>query len=478
MATQHARSISNAEVTTRILNKFNTSNQFYNPVNNQFYNLNDSTNLWDTVSENSIIGIMEGVCSEIFNESVEENKKLPYVFEQPSRYESNLRKIMDKLTRAELDTSLIAFSDYVVHLETGEVEPHRADQHITKTLPFQFTAGDSELNPKYTNDYKVLAGLFSYESNVLVLNASRDYARKISKLSGDFYHRFDKQMDKSSKGINPALFGKHICEVVASYDKIPYDLLSRVYDNQRLSYKHPYRAIQTWDNTCTFLISFDEITAASKYESIVQDVTKFPFVTEWSPTIPVEEITQELISSILIMDVSTATRTYSDVSTDSDKPSILTYLVVNYAPDEVGFITRTELNEGIDVYCEQHSIVRVRGDRKRALDTFCGYKESTKRIDGETIKVFVGLNRKSSIPSGVPTIEFNLDDKPVDNSQLDMDTFIGALRVAYKPATLQEVFGLYNESIDNPIDDKREFERLINESGLYTVNDDGFIIQK
>ena len=190
---------------------------------------------------------MEGVCSEIFEESVEENKKLSYVFEQPSRYESNLRKIMDKLARAELDTSLIPLSDYVVNLETGEVEPHRADQHITKTLPFSFNAGDSELNPKYANDYKVLAELFSYESNVIVLNASRDYARKISKLSGDFYHRFDKQIDKSTKGINPDLFGKQVCEIVASYEKIPYDLLSKVSDGQKLCYKPPYKDRQTWE---------------------------------------------------------------------------------------------------------------------------------------------------------------------------------------------------------------------------------------
>lgn len=478
MATQRA-SISNNEVTTRILAKFNRSNQFYNPIADQFYNLNDSTNRWDMTSESGIIEIIENVYSEIFKESNDTIKKLPFVFEQPSRCKRDLRKIMDKLTRAELDTNLIPFTDNVVNLETREVEPHRADQHSTKTLPFPFTAGNSELNPKYANDYKVLRWLFSYESNVIVLNASMDYAREISKLSGDFYHRFDKQMDKSAKGINPALFGKHICEIVASYEKIPYGLLSTISRGQKLGYKPPYtKEANSWENTCTFLISFDEITAVSERENIVREATKLPFVTEWTPVIPVKEITPELISSILTIDVSTATRTYSDVSVNSDKPSILSYLQENFVCNSSGFITKTVITQEIKDYCEQHQIKRIKGDRKRALDGFCECKESTNMIDGNRIKVFRGLERKQDIPAVAPTVDLNLDDKPVDNSQLDMDTFIGALRVAYKPATLQEVFGLYNESIDNPIDDKREFERLINESGLYTVNDDGFIIQK
>ena len=66
---------------------------------------------------------------------------------------------MNKLSRAELDTSLIPFSDHVVNLENGVVERHRADQHITRTLPFPLTVGNSGLNPKYENDYKVLRGV-------------------------------------------------------------------------------------------------------------------------------------------------------------------------------------------------------------------------------------------------------------------------------------------------------------------------------
>ena len=477
MATQHA--ISNAEVTARILKNFNTSNQFYNPITDQFYNLNDSTNRWDTTSVDSINEVIESVFSETFIESVEEGRKRSGIFEHASHHKSNYRKIMNKLARAELDTSLIPFADCVLNLENAEVEPHRADQHITQTLPFSFSSGNSELNPKFENDYKVLRGLFSYESNVIVLNASRNYARKISKLSGDFYHRFKKMTDRSSKGINPALFGKHICEIVASYDKIPFDLLSEVYDEQKLFYKHSYKKeTQSWENTCTFLISFDEITADSKHENIVREVTKFPFVTEWTPTIPVEEITQELISSILTMDVSTATRTETDVSTNSDKPSILDFLQENFVCNSEGFITKTGLTQEIDGYCEQRQIKRIKGDRKRALDTFCGCKESTNLISGSRVKVFRGLERKQDLPSAAPTVELNFDDKHVDNSQLDVETFSGALQVANKPATVQEVFGLYNNSIDNTIDNKREFERLINKSKLYTVNDDGFIIQK
>ena len=318
---------------------------------------------------------------------------------------------MNKLEWADLDTNLIPFSDRVVNLGTGEVEPRRADYRITQTLPFSFTAGDSELNPKYANDYKVLRGLFTYESNVIVLNAPRDYARKISKLSGDFYHRFDKQMDKSSKGINPALFGKHICEVVASYEKIPYALLSKISDGLKLSYKHQYREQQSWKNTCTFLISFDEITAVSERESIVREATKLPFISEWTPKIPVKEITPELISSILTTDIGTATRHDTSESVDSDKPSILNFLQENFVCDCGGFITRTELTSDINDYCEQHEIQRKRGDRKRALDTFCGCKESTNLISGNRIKVFRGLERKPYIPSAAPTLELNLDDK-------------------------------------------------------------------
>ena len=277
---------------------------------------------------------------------------------------------MNKLEWADLDTNLIPFSDRVVNLGTGEVEPRRADYRITQTLPFSFTAGDSELNPKYANDYKVLRGLFTYESNVIVLNAPRDYARKISKLSGDFYHRFDKQMDKSSKGINPALFGKHICEVVASYEKIPYDLLSKISDGQKLGYKPPYKDRQSWENTCTFLISFDEITADSKHEHAVREVTKFPFVTEWTPTIPANEITPKLISSILTSDIETATRTDTSQSVSSDKPSILNFLQEKFVCDSGGFITRTVITQEIKDYCEQHQIKRIKGDRKRALDGF------------------------------------------------------------------------------------------------------------
>ena len=248
---------------------------------------------------------------------------------------------MNKLSRAELDTSLIPFSDHVVNLENGVVERHRADQHITRTLPFPFTVGNSGLNPKYENDYKVLRGLFSYKSNVIVLNASSDYVREISKLSGDFYHLFDKQMDKSAKGINPDLFGKQVCEIVASYEKIPYALLSGISKGQKLGYKTPYtKDMQSWENTCTFLISFDEITADSERESIVREATKLPFISEWTPKIPANEITPELISSILTSDIGTATRTEADVSVNLDKPSILNYLQQNFVCDCGGFITR------------------------------------------------------------------------------------------------------------------------------------------
>ena len=412
MTTQHAKSISNVEVTEHVLAKFNPSNQFYNPIRNKFYNLNDSTNCWDTVSEDSVIGIISGVYSEIFNESVKHNKRLPYVFEQPSRFQSDLRKIMDKLTWAELDTRLIPFSDHVVNLETGEAEPHRAEHYVTRTLPFRFTAGNSELNPKYTNDYKVLRGLFSYESNMIILNASMDYAREISKLSGDFYHRFDKQMDKSAKGINPALFGKHICEIVASYEKIPYGLLSTISRGQKLGYKPPYtKEANSWNNTCTFLISFDEITEVSERESIVREATKLPFISEWTPKIPANEITPELISSILTMDVGTATRHDTSESVNLDKPSILNYLQQNFVCDSEGFIIKNELTSDINDYCEQHEIQRKRGDRKRALDTFCGCKESTNLISGNRIKVFRGLERKPDLPSAAPTVELNLDGK-------------------------------------------------------------------
>ena len=225
------------------------------------------------------------------------------------------------------------------------------------------------------------------------------------------------------------------------------------------------------------MISFDEITADSKHENTVREVTKFPFVTEWTPTIPVKEITPELISSLLTMDVSTATRTDSDVSTDSDKPSILNYLQENFICDSEGFITRTEITNEIDDYCEKHSIKRGRGDRNKALGIFCGCQVTTKIVDGKVKNGYRGLERKQDIPSAVPTVELNLDDKHVDNLQLDMDTFNDALQVVDKPATLQQVFGLYNNCIDDPIGDKREFERLIKESGLYIVAD-GFIYKK
>ena len=412
MTTQRAKSISNVEVTEHVLAKFNPSNQFYNPIRNKFYNLNDSTNRWDTVSEDSVIGIIGGVYSEIFEESVKHSKRLPYVFEQPSRFQSDLRKIMDKLTRAELDTRLIPFSDHVVNLETGEAEPHRAEHYVTRTLPFRFTEGDSELNPKYTNDYKVLRGLFSYKSNMIILNASSDYSREILKLSGDFYHNFKKRADESARGINPELFGKQVCEIVASYEKIPYALLSGISKGQKLGYKPPYpKVMQSWDNTCTFLISFDEITEVSERKSIIREATKLPFISEWTPKIPVKEITPELISSILTMDVGTATRTESDVSVSSDNPSILNFLQENFVCDCGGFITRTELTSEIGNYCEQHQIPRKRGDRKQALDTFCGCKVTTKTLNGKVENVFSGLERKPDLPSAAPTVELNLDDK-------------------------------------------------------------------
>ena len=246
---------------------------------------------------------------------------------------------------------------------------------------------------------------------MIILNASRDYVREISKLSGDFYHCFDKQEDKSAKGINPDLFGKHLCEIKASYEKIPYALLSKISDGLKLSYKHQYREQQSWNNTCTFLISFDEITEVSERASIVREATKLPFIAEWTPKIPAKEITPELISAILTSDIGTATRTEADVSVSSDNPSILNFLQENFVCDCEGFITRTELTSEIDNYCEQHQIRRKRGDRKRALDTFCGCKESTNLISGNRIKVFRGLERKPDLPSAAPTVELNFGDK-------------------------------------------------------------------
>ena len=50
-------------------------------------------------------------------------------------------------------------------------------------------------------------------------------------------------------------------------------------------------------------------------------------------------------------------------------------------------------------------------------------------IDGNRIKVFRGLERKQDIPAVAPTVDLNLDDKPVDNSQLDMLSTLNNRRI-------------------------------------------------
>ena len=274
-----SNSITNHEVTRRILKKFTPSTQTYNPVTDQFFRLDDS-GLWNATPESEIIDVIRITFSETQAEAVEHNLKLSGMFEHPNEYRHNMTKIKGSLARDDINTNLISFSDCVLNLETGEAEPHQADYHISRTLPFPYSAGNTELNPDYEADYRMLYEIFSYQSGVIVLNASRDYARQILKLSGDLYHRFDKQLDKSSKGINPDLYGKHLCEILGTYDKIPYDLLSKVSDGQKLTYKPPYRDTQAWDNTCTFLISFDEITSVRDHESVTQDITRYPYMRD------------------------------------------------------------------------------------------------------------------------------------------------------------------------------------------------------
>ena len=302
-----------------------------------------------------------------------------------------------------------------------------------------------------------------------MLNASRDYSRQILKLSGDFYHRYEKSADRSCKGINPALHGKQVCEIVATYEKIPYDLLSKISDGQKLTYKPPYKDQQSWDNTCTFLISFDEITAKRAHESVTQDITKLPFMREWTPRIPAKDITPKLISAILAKYGSSPKIEASEFE-DSDKSSILDYLEESYLADTEGYVSKEELTLGIDTYCLEHQIERSRGDRKKALEIFCGYKESTKRINNTNLKVYRGLNHQQSIPSGVATV--NLPSEASDSNTLNLEILKGAYDAAEPAKTLQEIFGLYQDCADNPIADKREFVRLITESGLYIIEDD------
>ena len=461
-------SITNHEVTRRILKKFTPATQSYNPVTDQFFRLDDS-GLWNATPESEIVGVIRITFSETQTEAFNTKKKLSGMFEHPSEYKLNMTKIKGSLEREHINTNLIAFSDCVLNLKTGEAEPHQADYHISRTLPFPYSVSNTELNPDYEADYKMLYEIFSYQSGVIVLNASRDYARQISKLSGDLYHRFDKQTDKSSKGINPALYGKQICEILGTYDKIPYDLLSRTSDGQKLVYKPPYREQQSWHNTCAFLISFDEITAKREHESVAQDITKLPFMREWTPKIKAKDITAKLISAILAKHGSSPKVEASEFE-DSDKPSILDYLQENFTQDSKGFISRTEITEGIGEYCKQHGIPRSRGDRKKALDRFCGYKESTRRVNNTNLKVYKGLNRKQSIPSAVATV--NLELEATDNGILNLEILKGAYDAAEPAKTLQEIFGLYQDCADHPITDKREFVRLISESGLYTVEDD------
>ena len=144
------------------------------------------------------------------------------------------------------------------------------------------------------------------------------------------------------------MYGKQVCEIVATYEKIPYDVLSKFSDGQKLSYKRPYKEQQAWDNTCTFLISFDEITAKREHESVAQDITKLPFMREWTPRIPVEQITPELVSAILRKYGSSPEVESNELT---DKPSIFDYLEENFTQDSEGFISRTEVTEGIDEYC-------------------------------------------------------------------------------------------------------------------------------
>ena len=458
-------SITNHEVTRRILKKFTPTSQSYNPVTDEFFSL-DESGIWNATPEAEIADVIRTTFSEILAEAVAKNERLSGMFEHPNEYKMNMTKIKSSLARENIDTNLIAFTDCVINLQTGEVEPHKAEHHTTRTLPFAYSVGSTKLDSDFENDYRMLHEIFSYQSSVIVLNGSRDYSRQILKLSGDFYHRYEKSADRSCKGINPALYGQHVCEIVATYEKIPYDLLSKISDCQKLTYKRPYKELQSWENTCTFLVSFDEITSAKNHESVTQDITKLPFMREWTPTIKANDITPELVSAIL-------TRYGSNSKVElnnSGKPSILDYLDENYLADTEGFISRTEITEEIDEYCEQHEIPRKRGDRKKALEIFCDCKLTSKTIDGEAVMVFRGLNRQQSIPSGVATV--NLPSEASDNGTLNLEILKGAYKAAELAKTIQEIFGLYQECADNPIADKREFERLVIESGSYTVEDD------
>ena len=165
-----ARSITNIEVTRRILDKLTPSTQSYNPVTDEFFRLDDS-GLWNATPESEIKDVIRTTFSETQAEAVKDNLKLSGMFEHPSEYTLNMSKIKRSLAREHINTNLIAFSDGVLNLENGEVEPHKADYHITRTLPFPYSVSNTELTPDYGSDYRMLYEIFSYQSGVIVLNA-------------------------------------------------------------------------------------------------------------------------------------------------------------------------------------------------------------------------------------------------------------------------------------------------------------------
>ena len=83
-------SITNHEVTRRILKKFTPSTQSYNPVTDTFFRLDDS-GLWNATPESEIVDIIRITFSETQAEAVVNRiMKLSGMYEHPSEYKMNI----------------------------------------------------------------------------------------------------------------------------------------------------------------------------------------------------------------------------------------------------------------------------------------------------------------------------------------------------------------------------------------------------
>ena len=426
MSKANQNHLSNYEVETAVMQRFDSNEFFYCDVSDSFYKLQDS-NSWYEYDNRLILREIRRGFDNVKTDSID--NKLPEYFNSDKHHERCLDLLKVELKSEQVYPHIVPLQDCVINLATGKREDYKPEYHITKTLPFSY-AEPQQLNPRFGADYRRLYSLFTGESNCIVLDKPREYADGLRQLIGERYQRYNRY-DYGQRGFNPKCHNSSVCEIVSTHRKIPYDFLSDLSVDPTVNFKRNYsNKYQQWENTCTFLITFDPPISKRKPKTLTENVEIYSFMDVWKPQIPIEQITPELILGILETygvnpDKIEFERPPTRQNYEAGKGGwIFDYLHENYENNPSGYAIVDELRNELIEYAKAGDFTYKQVEIKKVIRGFTDIANpiSTRYINKKSHQVYVGLSKKlpdntrrdddkQDLPSAAPTVELNLDGK-------------------------------------------------------------------